>query len=96
MLGHELGELNEAYQTVQLEDLKKIYREVEPYLSVSLGEDLTKLKEIEEREREVQRIITTLVSENLQLKERVKRLEDSIKEVQELKKALEEALGKKG
>jgi intergrase/recombinase len=66
MLGHEVGELNEAYQTVQLEDLKKIYREVEPYLSVSMGEDLTKLKEIEEREREVQRIInsSSLISEN--------------------------------
>jgi integrase len=95
MLGHEVGELNEAYQTVQLVDLKKIYREVEPYLSVSMGEDLTKLKEIEEREREVQRIINSLISENLQLKERIKKLEDGFKEVQELKKVLEEAIGKK-
>jgi site-specific recombinase XerD len=92
LLGHSTSELNEAYQTVQLEDLKKIYREVEPYLSVSMGEDLTKLKEIEEREKEVQRIINGLVSENMILKQELgehkKALEELKSAVAELRKLL--------
>ena len=44
-LGHKIGEMAEAYKRVQSDELKWIYSEMEPFLSVSTnGQDVTKLK----------------------------------------------------
>jgi len=97
MMGHE-GYLVEAYRKYSQEDLADFYKKGEHTLLVfGNGKDLAKLRlEVEEKNKQLQQIINGLVSENLELKERIKRLEDGFKEIQELKKALEEALGKKG
>jgi len=95
MMGHE-GYLVEAYRKYSQEDLADFYKKGEHTLLVfGNGKDLAKLRlEVEEKNKQLQQIINGLVSENLQLKERIKKLEDGFKEIQELKKALEEALGK--
>jgi len=57
--------------------------EREIYLSVSTGENAQKIKEIEERERELQTIISGLVSENMMLKKRVQELENAVAEIRQ-------------
>jgi integrase/exonuclease VII small subunit len=96
MMGHE-NCLVEAYRKYSQEDLAEFYKKGEHTLLVfGNGKDLAKLRaEVEEKNKQLQQIINGLVSENLELKERIKRLEDGFREVKELKKALEEAIGKK-
>ena len=46
-LGHKIGEMSEAYKRVQSDELKRIYAEREPFLSVTTGNgghDVAKLK----------------------------------------------------
>jgi len=82
-LGHEVGEMAKAYQEARFEDVKRMYLEREIYLSVSTGENAEKIKEIEEREREMQTIINGLVSENMRLKRRVQELENAVAEIKQ-------------
>jgi integrase len=96
LMGHE-GYLTEVYRRYSLEDLAEFYKKGEHVLLVfGNGKDLAVLRaEVEEKNKQLQQIINGLVSENLELKERIKKLEDGFKKIQELKKALEEAIGKK-
>jgi len=80
-LGHEIGEMARAYQEAQYEDVKRMYLEREIFLSVSAGENTEKIREIEARERELQTIISGLVSENMMLKRRVQDLESAVAEI---------------
>ena len=94
-LGHAIGEMAEAYKSVQAESLKKMYLERERLLSVSaerfdekqLEEKVT--EKVDERVQALQRIITNYATENLKLKSRLSRVEV---EVTELKKTLEKLL----
>jgi len=88
-LGHEIGEMAEAYQRVQFEDLKRIYMEKEVFISISTGTELEeKLRaEIDEKNRQLQEIVNGLVAENLEMKKKFNQL---ILELTEHKKAIQE------
>ena len=88
-LGHEIGEMAEAYQEARFEDAKDLYLRCEPFLSVSVGEDLAKIREVEKREHQLQTIVNNLVAENMQLKQTLKEV---AKEVEELKHIVQHLL----
>lgn len=96
LMGHE-GYLTEAYRKYSQEDLADFYKKGEHALLVfGNGKDLAKLKaEIDEKNKQLQQIINGLVAENLELKEKIKKIEEGLVEVKELKRALEELLNKK-
>ena len=81
-LGHEIGEMNEAYKRGQFEDLKRLYLEREPFISISSGGELEeKLRaEIDGKNRTLQQIVNGLTRENMELRERVGRVEAVIEE----------------
>jgi predicted RNase H-like nuclease (RuvC/YqgF family) len=81
-LGHEIGEMAEAYQEAQYQDVKRMYLEREAYISVSVGEDLTKIREVEQREQQLQAVVNGLTAENLELKQRLQRLEQKLNEIE--------------
>jgi hypothetical protein len=72
-LGHEVGEMAEAYKRAQYGDLRRIYLEMEPHISITAGGELEeKLRaEIDERNRQLQQLVNGLTAENLELKRRV-------------------------
>jgi len=92
-LGHEIGEMAEAYQRVQFEDLKRIYVEKEVFISISTGTKLEeKLRaEIAEKNKQLQTLMNGLVAENLDLKNQFNQLKLELtklkKAIQEMKKA---------
>ena len=88
-LGHEIGEMAEAYQEAQYQDVKRMYLEREAYISVSVGEDLTKIREVEQREQQLQNIVNGLLAENMSLKAK---LEDLAKDVEALKRVVQQQL----
>lgn len=101
--GHEIGEMAEAYRSVQLESLKKMYLDREKLLSVSGSKvDLEEVKEklrteVEQQTRQMQTIINGLVAENIDLKKRIQSvegkfasMEKTIREVREAVSGLEE------
>jgi integrase/recombinase XerD len=75
-LGHEEKGLGDAYKRHSFEDLKKLYSEKEPLLSIGNGSELEKkLKlEIEEKSQQLQTVINDLQSENYTLKTKVENL----------------------
>jgi integrase len=77
-LGHEIGEMAEAYKTVQFESLRTMYVEREHLISI------TAPKEDDKKIREIEATTTDLAV-------KLKRTED---EVEDLKKRLEEANNK--
>jgi len=86
-LGHSISEQDQAYKRLNAGDLRKLYLEIEPHLSISSDIGLeTKLKaEIDERNRQLQTLVNGLSAENLELKSRMARNE---LESTELKKRL--------
>jgi hypothetical protein len=79
-LGHEIGDMARAYQTVQFEELKRMYIEREPLISIAPKADVekirTKLKdEIRAESDKVQSLVNSLATENLEAKSRMARME---------------------
>jgi dynactin complex subunit len=66
-----------------------MYLEREAYISVSVGEDLTKIREVEQREQQLQNIVNGLLAENMSLKAK---LEDLAKDVEALKRVVQQQL----
>jgi site-specific recombinase XerD len=96
-LGHEIGEMAEAYKGVQYESLKKMYSEREKLLSINPRENLEELRgklkgEIQEQNKQLQTMANSLVSENLDLKRRIGRTEQKLSELEKLiRQTLEQA-----
>jgi integrase/recombinase XerD len=100
-LGHEIGEMAEAYKRSKFEDLKRIYLEREVFISISTaGEIEEKLRaEIDEKNRQLQALVNGLTAENMSLKaelnalkQRLEKLEAIAKEQVELQEAYEKLL----
>jgi len=78
-LGHSIGEMAEAYKSVQASSLRKMYLEREKLLSISapkvdIEELETKIEtRVEERNRQLQTLVNGLTAENLELKSRMAR-----------------------
>ena len=83
-LGHEIGEMARAYQDARYEDLKRMYLEMEPYISVTAGSNVEKIREIESREQQLQALINGLTAENLELKRRIAKAEARLEELERL------------
>lgn len=97
-LGHEIGEMAEAYKGVQFESLKQMYAEREKLLSISPKENLEELREklkgeIQEQNKQLQAMVNSVVTENMDLKQRIGRTEQKISE---LEKAVHEILEQTG
>lgn len=98
-LGHSIGEMSEAYKSVQFESLKKMYLNREKLLSVSgpkvdVEEIEAKVRvEVEQQNRNLQTLVNGLTTENLELKSRMSRVE---LENTEMKKRFDSALEKLG
>jgi integrase/recombinase XerD len=93
-LGHEIGEMAEAYKGVQYESLKQMYAEREKLLSISPKENLEELREklkgeIQEQNKQLQTMVNSLVTENMDLKQRISGTEQKLVE---LEKAVHEIL----
>jgi len=91
-LGHEIGEMTEAYKGVQYESLKQMYGEREKLLSISPRENLEELREklkreIQEQNKQLQTMVNNVVSENIELKRRISQAEQKLAE---LEKAIRE------
>jgi len=81
-LGHQIGDMARAYHEAKFEDVRQMYLEHEVFLTVSSGNTVEKVKEIEERERQLQQIINGLVAENLMLKEKITAVEEKLIEIE--------------
>jgi len=98
-LGHEIGEMAEAYKGVQYESLRQMYLEREKLLSITMPKvDVDELKaklrgEIEQQNRQLQVMVNNVVSENIDLKLRISRTEQKLAE---LEKAIHEILEQTG
>jgi len=93
-LGHEIGEMAEAYKATQYESLKHMYAEREKLLSVNSRENLEELKaklrgEIDQQTRQLQLLLNNVMSENIDLKKRISQAEEKLLE---LEKALKQIL----
>lgn len=84
-LGHEIGEMAEAYKRVKFEELKRIYLENERHLSISAGGELEeKLRaEIDGKNRQLQALVNGLAVENMSLKTQMRELGKEVKEFYE-------------
>jgi len=74
-LGHEIGEMAEAYKRGQQEELKRLYLEREEYLSVTSPSERNLEQKIE---AEVEKRTRWLVNENIQLKQNLQQLQRRI------------------
>lgn len=84
-LGHEIGEMAEAYQEAQFEDVKRMYLEREPFISINTGGELEEKlrREIDEKNRQLQSLVNGLTAENLELKQRMQKLEGALIAIQQ-------------
>jgi hypothetical protein len=99
-LGHEIGEMAEAYKGVQLESLKQMYLAREKLISISAPKvDVEEIKEklkteMEQQNKQLQIMVNILVTENMDLKNRIQGLErkflDNEKAIQDIKKSVQE------
>jgi len=86
----------EAYKGVQYESLRKMYADREKLLNISPKENLEELRaklkgEIEEQNKQLQSMVNTLVSENINLKKRIEKTENKLAELEKIiRNALEE------
>lgn len=85
------GYLTEVYRRYSTEDLAKFYLQGESALLIfTEAEEVGKLRaEVEERNVQLQSLVNGLAGENMELKERLRKVEA---EVVDVKKALEELL----
>ena len=83
LMGHE-GYLTEVYRRYSLEELANFYKQGE-YTLLIFSEGLGKLrKEIEERNEQLQKLINGLTAENLELKNKLNKLEKKVSELEAL------------
>jgi len=95
-LGHSIGEMAAAYKGVQFESLKKMYLERERLISISMAKvDVEGLRaklrgEVEQQNRQLQVMVNNLVTENMDLKQRIQSTEKKLGELEQLiREALE-------
>jgi hypothetical protein len=75
--GHEIGEMAEAYRSVQFESLKKMHLDREKLISISAQKvDVEEIREklrveVEQQNRQLQIMVNSLVTENMDLKSRI-------------------------
>jgi len=95
-LGHEIGEMAEAYKKGMAEDLKRIYLEKEPFICVSADVQLeAKMRaEIDEKNRQLQQIINGLVSENMDLKQKMQKADEKLRQVEQTLQEMKQILTK--
>jgi len=80
-LGHEIGEMSEAYKSVQFENVREMYVGREKLLAISAPKvDVDELKEklkveVEQQYQGVTRTVAGLATENLELRSKVSKLE---------------------
>jgi len=81
LMGHE-GYLTEVYRRYSMEDLAKFYREGEHALLIFMETDeVGRLrKEIEEKNKQLQTLVNGLVAENIELKNRLTKMEQEYAE----------------
>ncbi|MEM3384623.1 MAG: site-specific integrase [Nitrososphaeria archaeon] len=92
LMGHE-GYLTEVYRKYSLEELGKFYLQGEGALTIfgSETEEISRLKvEIDEKNKQLQNIITGLVQENMKLKQKIEEVENKFLKLEEELKALRE------
>ena len=94
LMGHE-GYLTEVYRRYSQEDLAKFYSLGEAAVTVMAEtEEVAKLRaEVEERNKQLQTLVNGLSAENLELKQRMQRLEQKLNEIE---KALQEVASQHG
>jgi len=82
-LGHKSKGTDEAYKRRSLEELKHLYSDKEPLLSISNGgEQEKRLRlEIEEKSQQLQNVINRLSSENYELKGKMTELTGKVGEI---------------
>jgi len=74
-LGHEIGEMAEAYKGGRFKELQALYAEKERLISVSVNET----QAVESIRKEFSDSIATLVIENKALRERLVKVEEDLK-----------------
>lgn len=80
-LGHRIGEMGEAYKSVQAESLKKMYLEREKLLSFSVPKvDVEELEkkvraEVQQHSQSLQILVNGLSMENLEMKSKIAKVE---------------------
>lgn len=86
-LGHQMGSMSDAYKSVQLESLKKMYVDREKLLSISQSpitdrelDEKVNVK-VDEKVEGLQKVISNYALENVNLKEKVKELSEFVDEV---------------
>jgi integrase len=99
-LGHEIGEMSQAYKSVQFDSLKKMYLDREKLLSISAQKvDVEEIREklraeVDQQNKQLQIMVNSLVTENMDLKNRMqgveRKLSDFEKHLSELNRALQE------
>jgi len=92
-LGHEIGDMARAYKSVQFEDLKKMYLEHEPLISIAPKTNLEEFKSKVKTEvsAEFQPLVNGLVTQNINLTNRVEKTE---KELEDFKNGIEALIQK--
>jgi len=99
-LGHSIGELAEAYKSVQLKSLRNMYLDRERLLSVSQPKiDLEEVEkkvrmEIEESSKELQALVNRLARDNIEMKDTVKELQSQMKKITEGRKESDEIMNR--
>ncbi len=90
-LGHSIGEMAEAYKSLQAESLKEMYLQRENLISVNPQTDVkeieAKLKgEMEQQNRQLQTLVNNLATENTDLRHRIQMAERKLGELEKLVK----------
>jgi site-specific recombinase XerD len=94
-LGHSLGEMAEAYKSLQAESLKEMYLQREKLISVNPKTDVKEIEaklrgEITQQNRQLQVLVNNLATENTDLRHRIGIAERRLAELEKLiKEALE-------
>jgi site-specific recombinase XerD len=88
-LGHEIGELAEAYKSAKFEDVKQMYLDREAFISIAPRTDVEKIKtevreEISQQTRQLQVLVNGLSTENLNLRNRMRKTESKLSDLEQL------------
>ena len=102
-LGHRIGEMSEAYKSVQYESLRKMYMERENLLSITKPTtDLEKIRkevektvkeDIEGESKKLQTLVNGLAIENIELKDSMKSLKEQVEALTEQFSDLSKGMG---
>lgn len=94
-LGHSIGEMAEAYKSLQAESLKEMYLQRENLISVNPKTDVKEIEaklrgELEQQNHQLQILVNNLATENTDLRHRIQVAEQKLVELESLvKEALE-------